>query len=84
MPLAIVLALAYVTLMVSIHSYAPRQKKIFGQVGLSFALIAAAILVVDYFIQFSVVPMSLKNSETEGLAMLLQYNHMEYSLRWKS
>jgi uncharacterized BrkB/YihY/UPF0761 family membrane protein len=53
MPLAIVLALVYVILMVSIHSYAPRQKKIFSQVGLSFALIAAAILVVDYFIQFS-------------------------------
>ena len=74
MPLAIVLVLAYVTLMVSIHSYAPRQKKIFSQVGLSFALIAAAILVGDYFIQFSVIPMSLRNSETEGLAMLIQYN----------
>jgi uncharacterized BrkB/YihY/UPF0761 family membrane protein len=50
MPLAIMLVLAYVTLMVSIHSYAPRQKKIFSQVGLSFALIAAAILAGDYFI----------------------------------
>ena len=74
MPLAIMLVLAYVTLMVSIHSYAPRQKKIFSQVGLSFAIIAAAILVGDYFIQFSVIPTSLMNSETEGLAMLIQYN----------
>lgn len=74
MPLAILLVLAYVTLMVSIHSYAPRQKKIFSQVGLSFALIAAAILAADYFIQFSAIPMSLKNSETDGLAMLIQYN----------
>ncbi|MBN1217709.1 MAG: hypothetical protein JXM69_02175 [Anaerolineae bacterium] len=74
MPLAIVLVLAYVTLMVSIHFYAPGQKKIFSQVGLSFALIAAVILLVDYYIQFSVVPMSLINSETEGLAMLIQYN----------
>jgi len=74
MPLAIVLVLAYVTLMVSIHSYALKQKKIYSQVGLSFALIAAAILVADYYIQFSVVPVSLMNSETEGLAMLIQYN----------
>jgi hypothetical protein len=74
MPLAIVLVLVYVTLMVSIHAYAPRQKKIFSQVGISFALIAAAVLVADYFIQFSVVAMSLTNSETEGLAMLIQYN----------
>ena len=74
MPLAIVLVLAYVMLMVAIHFYAPGQKRIFSQVGLSFALIAAAILVSDYYIQFSVIPMSLMNSETEGLALLIQYN----------
>jgi hypothetical protein len=74
MPLAIVLALAYVTLMVSIHFYAPAQKKIFSQVGLSFALIAAAVLAIDYYVQFSVIPVSLQNNETEGLATLIQYN----------
>ena len=74
MPLAILLVLAYVPLMASIHSYASRRKKIFSQIGLSFALIAAAILAGDYFIQFSVIPMSLINSETEGLALLVQYN----------
>jgi hypothetical protein len=74
MPLAITMVLAYVTLMVSIHFYAPSRKKIFSQVGLSFALIAAAILAADYFVQFSAIPMSLINSETEGLAILIQYN----------
>lgn len=74
MPLAIMLVLAYVTLMVSIHFYAPGNKKIFSLVGLSFALIAAAILAGDYFIQFSVIPMSLMNNESEGLATLIQYN----------
>ena len=74
MPLAILLVLAYVALMASIHSYASRRKKIFSQIGLSFALIAAAILAGDYFIQFSVIPMSLINGETEGLALLIQYN----------
>ena len=74
MPLAIILVLAYVTLMVSIHFSAPEQKRIFSQVGLSFALVAAAILVANYYIQFSVIPMSLTNSETEGLPLLIQYN----------
>lgn len=32
------------------------------------------MLAGDYFIQFSVIPMSLVNSETEGLAMLIQFN----------
>jgi hypothetical protein len=74
MPLAILLVLAYVTLMVSIHFYAPERQKIFSQVGLSFALIAATLLASDYFIQFSVIPMSLVNNETEGLAVWIQYN----------
>ena len=74
MPLAILMILAYVTLMVSIHASAPAQKKIFSQIGLAFALIATAILASDYFIQFSTIPMSLVNNETEGLAILIQYN----------
>ena len=74
MPLAILMILAYVTLMVSIHASAPSHKKIFGQIGLAFALMAAVILVSDYFIQFSTIPMSLVNNETDGLAMLIQYN----------
>ena len=74
MPLAIFMILAYVTLMVSIHAFSPGHKKIFSQIGLAFALMAAVILVSDYFIQFSAIPMSLVNKETEGLAMLIQYN----------
>lgn len=74
MPLAILLVLAYVTLMVSIHTCAPEQKKIYSQVGLAFALMAATILASDYFVQFSVIPVSLRNHETDGLAMLIQYN----------
>jgi hypothetical protein len=74
MPLAITLVLAYVSLMVSIHAYVPKDRKIFSQAGLSFGLITAGILVSDYYIQFSAIPMSLANNETEGLAMLIQYN----------
>jgi hypothetical protein len=74
MPLAILMILAYVTLMVSIHASTPNHKKIFSQIGLAFALIAVTILAGDYFVQFSSVPMSLMNNETEGLAMLIQYN----------
>ncbi|MFO7634036.1 MAG: hypothetical protein R6W76_15935, partial [Caldilinea sp.] len=71
MPLAILLVLAYVTLMVSIHIYAPGSKKIFSQAGLSFALMSATILSSAYFIQFSVIPISLMKGQTEGLAALI-------------
>jgi hypothetical protein len=74
MPLAMMMVLAYVTLAVSIHAYASRQKRVFSQAGLAFALVAATVLLADYFSQFSVIPVSLMNGETEGLAAFIQYN----------
>ena len=38
------------------------------------SLLSAALLTSDYFIQYTVVPVSLKHAETEGLALLSQYN----------
>lgn len=74
MPLAMAMLLAYVALMASLHVYAAEPTKIFSLVGLSFSLIAAGVLLADYYIQFSVIPMSLMNDETEGVALLIQYN----------
>lgn len=71
---AIILLLAYTIWMVSIHHYAAPQKKIFSHIGLIFALMATLILIGDYFVQFSVVPVSLMNGETEGITLLTQYN----------
>lgn len=71
---AIILMLLYVVWMVSIHAYAAQSRKIFAQIGLSFAIMSALILISDYFIQFSVVPISLMNGETEGITLLTQYN----------
>ena len=74
MPPAMILIVVYVVLVASIHAYASPQKKVYGQIGLSFALIAAGVLLGDYFVQFSVVPVSLMNGQTEGIALLTQYN----------
>src|SRR5215203_6642922 len=71
---AMFLVVVYVILIVSIHTCAAQHKKVYSQIGLSFALIAAGILLSDYFVQFSVVPISLMNQETEGIALLTQYN----------
>lgn len=74
MPLAILLVLVYVVFMASIHAYAEVRQQLFSQIGLSFALMAAGILASTYFVQFSVVPVSLLSGETEGIALLTQYN----------
>ena len=71
---AILLALVYYILMVSIYHYAPDDKKIFSHVGLSFALLSTATFVIDYFLQVSVIQPSLLLGETDGVAMLSQFN----------
>jgi hypothetical protein len=74
MYLAVVLNLVYVVYMISIHFYASEEKKIFSQIGLIISIMSALILIVNYFIQSSVIPASLKSGETEGIPLLIQYN----------
>ena len=59
---AILVTLIYVVLMVCIHHYASNEKKIFSQIGLSFALISATALITDYFIQISVIQPSVMST----------------------
>jgi hypothetical protein len=56
---AMLLSLVYYILMVSIHYFAPVDKRIFSDIGLSFALISMATFFVDYFLQVSVIQPSL-------------------------
>lgn len=63
-----------VVLIACIHFQAPANKKIFSQIGLSFALIYAGIITADYFIQLTVILPSILSNETEGLALFSMYN----------
>lgn len=67
-------ALIFVVLMACIHHNASGEKKIFSQVGLSFALISGTVLAIDYFIQLAVMQPALLKGETEGLSLFSQYN----------
>lgn len=71
---ALLLSIAYYVLMVSIHYFAPVEKRIFSQIGLSFALISTATFFIDYFLQVSVIQPSLVLGETDGIALLSQFN----------
>ena len=64
----------FVVLMACIHAHAVGSRKIYGRIGLSFALMYAVIIAVDYFVQFAVVVPSLQAGETDGLILLTQYN----------
>lgn len=52
---SLLLALSFVVLMVSIHNYAPPENKVWSQIGLSFAILYAALLIWNYYLQLTVV-----------------------------
>ena len=52
---SLLLALSFLILMSSIHNYAPQEKRVWSQIGLSFSVLYAALLVWNYFLQLTVV-----------------------------
>ena len=71
---AILLSLVYYVLMVSIHYCAPAERRVFSQLGMSFALLSTATIGIDYFLQLSVIQPGVVLGETDGIAMLSQFN----------
>jgi len=71
---AMLMMLVFIAFIASIHQSAPKEKKIFSLLSLTFAGMAAVIVVTDYFLQVSVIQASLVHGETEGIPLLTQYN----------
>lgn len=71
---------AFTALMVSIHSYAAEEKKIWSRMGLAFTLVYASIAGMNYLIQLLPVWRSINNRETDGLAMFVLGN--PHSIFW--
>ena len=74
MYLAIFQLFTFTIFVVSLHYLASNEKKIFSSLGVAFALISVTVLLADYFMQFAVIPISMMKGETEGIALLSQYN----------
>ncbi len=77
---SLLLAPTFVVLMVCLHSYAPNAKKIWSQVGLSFAIVYATMACINYVVQLTVVRLSILNREVDGLAMFVMGN--PHSIFW--
>jgi hypothetical protein len=77
---SLILAPAFTALMVSIHYYAPEDRKIWSCLGLAFTLIYATIALINYMVQLLPVWRSLENNETDGLAMFVLGN--PHSIFW--
>ncbi len=71
---AMLLMLAYIVMAVCILYAASEDKKIWAHLGMIFATMAGAVIFTNYFLQVSIVQPSLLNGETDGIALLTQYN----------
>ncbi len=71
---AMLLMLLFIAFIASVHEYAPPTRKIFSLLGLCLAIIAAAVLLITYFIQVTVLQPSLEKGQLDGWAILTMYN----------
>ena len=63
----LLLALTFPVMMSSIYFYAPDNKKLWGLLGLVFAVMYGAVLATNYWLLLTVVRESLLGGYTEGL-----------------
>ncbi len=68
------LALTFVVLAACVHHHARVARRQYSQLALSFALVGAAVLGADYFVQLAVLQPSLLKGETVGLSLFSMYN----------
>lgn len=66
---ALLLASAFVVMMVSVHLAAPAEKKVWTLTGLAFAIIYAVMATVNYLVQLVVVRFSILSGQTQGLSL---------------
>ena len=63
------LAPSFVALMLSIHYYAPPEKKIWSHLGLVFAIMYAVMCTINYFVQLAVVAGNPLQVSADALAL---------------
>jgi hypothetical protein len=71
---AMVVVVLFVALLVAIHESALAARKTLSLVALCVGVIAAAVLLITYYIQVTVMQPSLEKGQLDGWAMLTMYN----------
>ncbi len=66
--------IAFLVFVIAKHFNAPKDKKIFSFIGVALAIMTVTVLLANYFVQYSVIPISMIKGQTEGIPLLTQYN----------
>jgi hypothetical protein len=71
---AVVLNLLIVVLVECIHHWTVSSRVVLSRIGVAFAVVGAAVLIIDYATQLTFLQPALLLGETEGLSPWTQYN----------
>jgi hypothetical protein len=71
---AMVLMVLFVALVAALHELAPARRRVFSRLAFGLAVIAAAVLLIDYYIQATVMQVNLEKDQLDGWSILTQYN----------
>jgi len=71
---AIVLTMIYMIWTYSIQNITEDSRKLFSRIAVGFAVSASLILILNYFVQITVIQASLLNNEIHGIPLWTQYN----------
>lgn len=64
----------FAVFMLAVHSKADDGIKVYTRIASAFGVFSAFLLMITYFIQAEVVPVSLALGQNEGIPLLTQYN----------
>lgn len=67
----VIILMIFLTFM---HQSAREERKFFSLPGMLFGVMASVILLLTYYVQAAVVPISLMKEEYDGIALLTMYN----------
>jgi hypothetical protein len=70
----------FLTMMVSIHRWATREKQLWSLMAVVFAVVYTVALTPFYYIQMTVIPYHLANGTTEGLSLWLFAYHYPHNI----
>lgn len=62
---------SFLVLMVSVHYYAPEDKKVWSHIGIVFATIYTVLISINYYVQLTLVVPHLLRGEVESIRFLL-------------
>jgi hypothetical protein len=71
---AILIGPVFLIVLICVHQLTASDRKIFSQIAISFTILSATILIIDYAIQLVVIQPSFVKGETESLTLFSQYN----------